>query len=299
MCRENADVPVVFNLTLLRAAKQGFFDVAVNFRDVFCSAKVDCLPEFLHSANGDRDATVVMAFACTSGSASDGATAEPTWLYLSAVTLTCVDPTGELPPLVQTIMPGSATGPGQQGASPPLLSNWAVYNGLEELPGLDKCYWNYAFGLDRANIGARDCTLTATGTASDERLNGGEIAVTQTWPIVDFDVQVFAADGALCTNNALDADGSGVTTAYITPNTDPRPPAFSAELGCGEGTTTPSTLGFECSGGTDMLVQAAAGPSGEPAMLVTVDGVAAVQAYVLPAGATLGTSCCLDGCCQP
>jgi len=40
-CVPNADVPVDFNFTLMRNAQQGFFDVAVNFDDVFCSAKLD------------------------------------------------------------------------------------------------------------------------------------------------------------------------------------------------------------------------------------------------------------------
>ncbi len=296
VCRENGDVPVVFNLTLLRAAEQGFFDIAVNFKDVFCSAKVDCQEELLHNAEGDRDATVVMAFACTSGGDGDGA-AEPTWLYLSAVTLTCTDPTGTLPPITQSIMPGSATTPGQQGATPPLLFDWALYNGVEDFPGIDKCFWNYAFGLDLATIGPRTCTLTATGTASDVRLTGGAIAANQTWPVVQFDVDVVGPNQALCDNNGLDAQGSGVVTTYITPNTDPRPPAFSAELKC-DG-TTPDTLGFNCSGGDDMLIQAASGANGQPAVLVTVDGVPSAQAYPLPAGATLANTCCLDGCCQP
>lgn len=40
-CQENADVAVEFNLTIMRRAQQGFFDIAVNFEDVFCSAKFD------------------------------------------------------------------------------------------------------------------------------------------------------------------------------------------------------------------------------------------------------------------
>ena len=40
-CLENADVLVEFNLTVMRNAQQGFFDIAVNFEDIFCSAKLD------------------------------------------------------------------------------------------------------------------------------------------------------------------------------------------------------------------------------------------------------------------
>jgi len=40
-CVENADTPVTFNFTIMGQADQGFFDLAVNFDDVFCSAKLD------------------------------------------------------------------------------------------------------------------------------------------------------------------------------------------------------------------------------------------------------------------
>ncbi len=51
-CVENADEPIEFNLTIMRDARQGFFDIAVNFEDIFCSAKLDtCYPD------GDDDGT--------------------------------------------------------------------------------------------------------------------------------------------------------------------------------------------------------------------------------------------------
>jgi len=40
-CVENTDTLVQFNITVMRGAEQGFFDIAVNFEDVFCSAKFD------------------------------------------------------------------------------------------------------------------------------------------------------------------------------------------------------------------------------------------------------------------
>ncbi len=44
ICEENADNLVEFNFTVMRDAQQGFFDIAVNFEDIFCSAKFDaCL----------------------------------------------------------------------------------------------------------------------------------------------------------------------------------------------------------------------------------------------------------------
>lgn len=39
-CEANADVAVSFDLTIARQANQGFFDVAVSFSDIFCSAKL-------------------------------------------------------------------------------------------------------------------------------------------------------------------------------------------------------------------------------------------------------------------
>ena len=41
-CDANADNAVAFDVTLARPATQGFFDVAVSFDDVFCSAKKLC-----------------------------------------------------------------------------------------------------------------------------------------------------------------------------------------------------------------------------------------------------------------
>jgi hypothetical protein len=95
-CRENADTLVVFDLTVMRDANQGFFDVAVNFEDIFCSAKLDCVPELLHRPGGERDLTAVLAFACTSGA--------DTCLYVNNPTLTCTNGTWSLDPLA---------GPGQ------------------------------------------------------------------------------------------------------------------------------------------------------------------------------------------
>jgi len=41
-CSDNQDTLVAFDVTVLRNASQGFFDIAVNFDDIFCSAKFDC-----------------------------------------------------------------------------------------------------------------------------------------------------------------------------------------------------------------------------------------------------------------
>ncbi len=97
-CRENADALVEFNVTVLRDARQGFFDVAVNFADVFCSAKFDCTDgdgplELLHDPiTQERGPTGVLAFACTSG------LGETTWMHLDDIVITCTGGTTAVDP---------------------------------------------------------------------------------------------------------------------------------------------------------------------------------------------------------
>ena len=102
-CLENRDVSVVFNLTVMRDANQGFFDVAVNFDDIFCSAKFDtCYPgedpenadddEYilqLHDATGQRRQTAVLGFACTGGALTTAEAASETHLYMNDIVISC------------------------------------------------------------------------------------------------------------------------------------------------------------------------------------------------------------------
>jgi hypothetical protein len=297
-CRENEDVRVEFNLTIVRSARQGFFDIGVNLKDVFCSAKVDCSPALLHNGPDGRDTTVIVAFACTSGAGAGTSGAQPTWLYLTPLTLTCVDPLGVLPPLTQVIIPSTAVQEGNQGPASPMLFQWAVYTGLEDFQDINKCYWNHALGLDLDVIGPRSCTLTTTGTATDVPLVGAQIPANQVFPVVSFEVEVVDEEGNLCGNNGLDQPGSGVETAYVTPSNNPPPAQFSSAFECGE--TVPSPVGVSCGGGSGMMMQpAASGPNGEEGITVAVGGVSSAQVYLLPPGATFNDGCCLDDCCQP
>lgn len=103
-CRENADTPVVISLTILRSANQGFFDIAVRFDDIFCSAKVDCeygdngdnggrrsaatswTPiNLVHNSDGEPSTTAVIGFACTAGPGVK----DETELYLNAPRIEC------------------------------------------------------------------------------------------------------------------------------------------------------------------------------------------------------------------
>ncbi|MFO0747449.1 MAG: hypothetical protein U1F43_17560 [Myxococcota bacterium] len=98
---------VEFDLAIMRDAQQGFFDVAVNFGDIFCSMKFDsCYDDgegdditllFGDSAgesgvvDGDgRDHTAVFGLACTAGTGD----AIDTSILYSSVQVTCPAPVG-------------------------------------------------------------------------------------------------------------------------------------------------------------------------------------------------------------
>lgn len=288
-CASDADVAVAFDVTLLRAANQGFFDVAVNFDDVFCSAKLDCLPELLLDASGVRGPTVVMALSCTSGPDT------PTYLYLSDVTLTCVDADPDdgvvLAPVTRELSLASEAR-GQQGPVPPLLYQWASYSGEQQAGGADAIYWNHAFGLALADIGERRCTFAASGTASSSELVGGQPPAGEVWPVIDWQVEVLDGEGALCLPQALDAPGSGLQTRYLDTSGGDAP-SFAARYS-NAGSVAP--IGITCQDADDAVFRATT-VGGQAAVSLTVDGIPSDRPYRLPAGATLGDSCCVDACC--
>ncbi|MFO0749934.1 MAG: hypothetical protein U1F43_30340 [Myxococcota bacterium] len=200
-CKADADVAVDFDLTILRPAGQGFFDIGVTFADVFCSAKVDCKDALLSDpASGERAATVVMTLACTSGKG------EPTWLHYSDVALKCGDVTTWLDPSV---------GPGQVGGRLPTLFQVATYRGQEALPDLDKCYWNMALGV---NLGAAaaDCSLTAYATASSAAFDAeGATPPGSVYPYIAFELPLTDDSGHFtCSQHPLNGTPAGVATDY-------------------------------------------------------------------------------------
>ncbi len=225
-CEENADVLVQFNLTVLRDAEQGFFDIAVNFEDIFCSAKLDCQYDdgpitLLHRPDGSRGQTAVLAFACTSG---PGATAD-TVLHMNSIAITCGGDTVTLDP---TVGPGNA----YNLANPdPDLSDavwqYATYLGVESLPcGLVSCnklYWNVAIGFEPS---FRDCAIVASATAStSSQMTNALTPPATTYPWIAFEGALTAdADGGglVCDQNPLNELGSGVVTHY-TPVSTPKP----------------------------------------------------------------------------
>jgi len=214
-CKENADTLVTFDLTFMREANQGFFDIAVEFDDIFCSAKLDCQEpdgsdlELLHDPDGDRGMTVVVGFACTADPNGE------TWLYLDDAEVLCTDGTWAL---VAPVGEGTLDLAVPPHANPNgYLYGAAVYHGLEELA--QKAYWNLALGLAEPLPNA-SCTLTLRGTAADEAFplaadgSGYALPPGRIYPTVQWTVELSEAGQRVCGENPLDGSGSGVTTVY-------------------------------------------------------------------------------------
>ncbi len=227
-CIENQDASVEFNLTVLRDARQGFFDIAVNFEDVFCSAKFDCGEpslDLLFAADGERHDTAVLGFACTAGPGT-----APTHLYMDDLVIACDGvPVATLDPSVDD---PDDPGAGNQlvpagtvvDTNGDVVFQWAVYQGEESLganaqPAFDKSYWNVAIGFDVDDLAGRSCTLATSATASAGALTPpGTTPVDSVYPRIVWDVALNDAGAAAltCGSNALDASSDGpVRTDYV------------------------------------------------------------------------------------
>jgi formylglycine-generating enzyme required for sulfatase activity len=220
-CEENADVFVQFDVALMRPAQQGFFDIAVNFNDIFCSAKFDCCTEnaggdacasdidLLFEAGGSRGPTMVLGFACTAGANANA----DTELYLDALALDCTSPTAGSFAADITLNPSGAAGnqctAGADGMSTcaavteangvdadTYLYQLGVYRGLEQLTSggvaAQKVYWNVALGVKRPAIAS--CWLKTQGTADDAAgssvVDGGTIAAGAVYPFIQWEVDL-------------------------------------------------------------------------------------------------------------
>jgi|GEM_PF-2608002 len=217
-CVEGADAYAGFDLTIARAAKQGFFDVAISFDEIFCSAKLDCenlentaggqdLDLLLNPETGARDMTAVLALACTADPSGGGST----YLYLDDLRVSCddgavatIDPSGIGQWALDDVSDAGGT-----------LFAAGVFRGAEQLA--NKAYWNVAVGLEEAGFDA-DCTLTATGTASDQPLVEGPGGFTTpagvSYPVITWDVQLTTAGARVCGQAPLDGASSPVVTQY-------------------------------------------------------------------------------------
>jgi len=234
-CDPNRDTPVDFQLTVARAARQGFFDVAVSFRDVFCSAKLDCekdvgagaepLTLLSNPLTGAREQTAVLALACTAGP-----DAAATYLYMDDLVVSCADAT------TYTVGPDGGPGnlnppfPGPTNATD-LLFQAAVYRGVEPLAGAHKAYWNVALGLNQAAYGAHGtCTLTTRATASEEVLADGLTPAGVTWPYLSWSVPLVSGGAVACSHHGL-GDDNGVAVAYTALDGETFTVGFAPTLG--------------------------------------------------------------------
>jgi hypothetical protein len=218
-CIENADTPVTFNLTIMRPANQGFFDIGVNFDDVFCSAKVDCLgvggqPLTLlhHPDTKVRGQTAVLGLACTTGPGDEG-----TVLLRDPITITCGNDVYTLDPAqpegnVYTASTGANPAP---SGSP--VWQYAIYAGEEAIDcggePCNKVFWNVAIGF---NTNISNCTLTTWATAGTAA-SLAELTTPEasTWPYIEVDVDLTQPGGGLaCFAHPLNGDPAGVATAY-------------------------------------------------------------------------------------
>jgi len=249
-CRANGDVGVAFDVALMRPAAQGFFDVAVSFDDIFCSAKLDCCVEnaagdacsddirLLFDAGGARATTLVLGFACTAGLGD----AVDTTLYLDPIGLDCTDPasgfTADL--LVDPAGPaGNQCAAGAVGGgdcavvSAPggldaddFLYQVAVYRGIEPLTSgasaANKVYWNVALGARRPAIDG--CWLRARGTAADanddEVVSYGVVSAGAVYPYVLWDAPL----GSCREEGLRFGDPSAMVRAAYTATSGPATP---------------------------------------------------------------------------
>lgn len=225
VCRENADVPVNFNLTVMRDAQQGFFDVAVDFSDLFCSAKFDCRGEdnellsLLHDCQGDRaDFTSVLAVACTRGPGNDGAA---TTLYMDPISITCDDDFT----LVLAPIDGPGNGldacVGVPGDDALTVFQHAVYVGQESLgcdddndaltPDVDcnKVYLNNAIGFDAAELATHpNCRIRTTVAVADGALPGGMTDAAASYPVLRLDIPLTNDDNDIvCSQHPVGSPG--------------------------------------------------------------------------------------------
>ncbi|HRE89811.1 MAG TPA: hypothetical protein PK095_11805, partial [Myxococcota bacterium] len=208
-CRENADTRATFDITVMRDARQGFFDMAVTFGDVFCAAKADtCDSEgrenlLLFGSDGARLPTAVLAIACIGGPEASA----PTQLHAGQVVVACEDQAEVLLDL------GAVTQPGNQ---PPIDGvRWALYTGSESPGGgtATMDYLNVAIATPLAS-----CRVSWQATATEGPSLPGDAATPglYVYPVIETDeVAITDANGAwLCSQHPLDAPLSLVRTAY-------------------------------------------------------------------------------------
>jgi len=220
-CSPNSDAKVRFDVSLARPAEQGFFDVAVSFEDIFCSAKLDCENDqggdldLLHDATGARDMTAVFGFACTASPTGS------TYLYMDDPYILC---DGHAPLEVKVDANGQGTvdfGHAPSANPGGYLFAASVYRGVEALA--HKAYWNISFGLNEAAFETLGkCTLIGRATASKNAFpqepEGFPLPEGAVYPVIDWSVELShggETPGRSCSQHQVNVDGSGVATNYL------------------------------------------------------------------------------------
>ncbi|TNF24887.1 MAG: hypothetical protein EP329_24170 [Deltaproteobacteria bacterium] len=217
VCVENTDVAVTFDITIVQEASQGFFDVAVNFSDIFCSAKLDCERdgggdlELLHNASGARDMTAVLGFACT------GAPAGQTYLYMDDIVIQCSGYAADVR-IDPTSLGNVDTHASPNANADDYLFGASVFRGVEGFAG--KAYWNISLGLDDTKFAAAGaCTLVARATASDwawpQTVDGFPLPEGSVYPVIDWSVPISNSAGRVCTTHAVNQADGYVATNYL------------------------------------------------------------------------------------
>ncbi|MFT7582774.1 MAG: hypothetical protein ACI9MR_004457 [Myxococcota bacterium] len=232
-CNANADTLVAFDVTILRNANRGFFDIAVNFNDMYCSAKFDtCYGDapgtepimLLAGATGERQRTGVAGLSCTAGTGATG-----TELVLLDPTVTCTDVTSD--DTVFAIDLGGAeqdNGTVTVGEIPSEYSlHYALFYGNEDLGcGVDvgECqtvYYNMAINIeDLESQGLSDCRFDWAASARHTGSlivdgTGALSATSNAYPTITYDS--IPANTTSCQQHPLNGNGSSVATRYIEP----------------------------------------------------------------------------------
>jgi len=230
-CNPFQDSPVAFDLTVMRDGGKGFFDVSVQFEDIFCSAKFDCAYDNgdaisqVIGADGKKKATAVLGFACTAGTAS------ASHLYMDDIKITCA--TGGIN---QTIDVSDSGGLFSAPMALPLTDPNVVFQAIRSfgqssaVEGINEYYWNVSLGFDLdAFTGATDCFLDTRATATEgvfaDGLVTGNTPDFASYPYVNWHIPLSTTGAAetlrlSCGGNAgdnqnpLNGTSSGVTSEY-------------------------------------------------------------------------------------
>ncbi|MCA9514055.1 MAG: hypothetical protein KC635_03865 [Myxococcales bacterium] len=221
-CTPNGDNAVTFDVTVLRAAAHGFFDVAVELDDVFCAAKLDCgapgarRPLLFPPGSSERVPTAVLGFACTGGLAAD------TVLWLDDVVVTCGGVAAAL---------DLRRGPGNHytlaDPAPAPFAQVATYRGAEQLTGpggsaWNQLYFNVAMGLAPGDQPV-SCSFAATLSASDGLFpDGWSTRAGSVWPLIHVAVPFVdaATDDFACGVHPLNDPNAAPETGVWTDYTD-------------------------------------------------------------------------------